>query len=300
MGRDYQFYGDTNRRKDWGVTSSIGGQKIQRADNLGFEDVNDSRKPTKAVAIEEPQEMGKMMMGDVASVSKEGSDSVGEKEQVQLPRSVTRKTTKNSVEKGKGLATMYEGSTGTIVPNVSNTEKEASDNLKEEVGLHSLKDTGIVSSLIQLKDFTKAQEAMDPISQESVMEEKDTMIGLNQNEASVEDPIVVDNQIKAIDHSPDPIQIKPRLRKWKKITRSPSQIAAFGPSIPIQKMLSATRRSRSGSKSPVTKSSPNKVNFGSPSVVKLSDGGKRQSLVSPELLDRSTSYSTWSDFELLN
>ncbi|KAL5834743.1 hypothetical protein ACOSQ3_014338 [Xanthoceras sorbifolium] len=113
------------------------------------------------------------------------------------------------------------------------------------------------------------------------------MIGLNQNEASVEDPIVVDNQIKAIDHSPDPIQIKPRLRKWKKITRSPSQIAAFGPSSPIQKMLCATRRSRSGSKSPVTKSSPNKVNFGSPSVVKLSDGGKRQSLVSPELLDRS-------------
>ncbi|KAL5752042.1 hypothetical protein ACOSQ2_022549 [Xanthoceras sorbifolium] len=79
-----------------------------------------------------------------------------------------------------------------------------------------------------------------------------------------------------MDHNPGPNKIKPKLRKWKKIVRSPSQCVVFSPSSPIQKLLTNKRRTRNGSKSPVTKSSPLKVIDDNSSDMELGDGGKRR------------------------
>ncbi|KAL5826926.1 hypothetical protein ACOSQ4_018723 [Xanthoceras sorbifolium] len=105
--------------------------------------------------------------------------------------------------------------------------------------------------------------------------------GESQINELIEGPKLYENQV--MNQSSDPSLIKTKTMKWKKITRSLSQRAIFGPSSPIQEMLSNKCRTRSGSKSLVIKVSPRKVNDVSTIDLELGDDGTRQGLDSPEL-----------------
>ncbi|KAL5829025.1 hypothetical protein ACOSQ3_018493 [Xanthoceras sorbifolium] len=157
----------------------------------------------------------------------------------------------------------------TMVDMVSVTsEGPTSVDKRNIIPFHSVSLNKTKNSVVRVEDsVSKVEIATDTVKIDNSIAEKG---GLDQ----------VDVQITLMDHSPGPSHNRLRL---KKIERSPNRSIVFGPSSPIQKLLVNRLRSRNGSKSPVTKSSPLKVKYGNSSYLELGDGGKRRSIVSPEM-----------------
>ncbi|KAL5833604.1 hypothetical protein ACOSQ3_017278 [Xanthoceras sorbifolium] len=171
------------------------------------------------------KDAGKKTMVDVVSVSSERPISINKRNIIPL-HSVSLNKTTNSVVRVEDSVSKVEIATNTIKIDSSIAEKGGLDQV------------GQIDSC-----FSKAQmsKESDQLTYQTIISQK--MDGrplknsMGQLQDSTEGMVLSDVQITLMDHSPGPSYTRPRLKKWKKINRSPNRHTVFGPSSPIQKLL---------------------------------------------------------------